>query len=303
MRQTEVVIIGGGPAGLSAALVLGRCRRDVLVYDSGRYRNAPASRLKGFLTRDGIPPKELLALGRAELARYPSVALVSETIAEVRLAEDGFVAVTASGERVGCRALLLAAGFADALPPIEGARALHGRLVLPCPYCDAWELRDTPLGAFSHADDTGARFALGLAQWSRDVLYCAEAPPAPPAIDPSILAKLRERGVRIERRRPCRVEPDGDGVRLEFDEGAPVWRRALFYHLGGRPASELATRLGARLDERGGIEVDRKQASSVPGLYAAGDATRDVLQAIVAAGEGAAAAVSINEYLSCPVPA
>jgi thioredoxin reductase len=294
MRRTEVVIVGGGPAGLSAALVLGRCRRDVLLYDGGRYRNAEAAEVRGFLTRDGTPPAELRELAHAELRRYPSVEVAAATIAELRRDDGGFVAVTSTGSSVACRALLLATGFSDTVPPIEGARALHGRLVLPCPYCDAWELRDTALAAYAHPDDTGARFALALTQWSRDILLCAPEPPAPA---PHLAGRLRERGVRIEPRRPVRIEPAGGGVRLIFEQGEPVWRRALFYHLGGRPASELAQRLGARLDERDGVDVDRKQATSIPGLFAAGDATRDVLQAIVAAGEGSAAGVTINEYL------
>ncbi len=295
MRQTEVVIVGGGPAGLSAALVLGRCRRDVLLYDGGRYRNAEATRLNGFLTRDGTPPGELRELARRELRRYPSVEVAATTVAEVQQAADGFVVVTGVGSDVACRALLLATGFADMVPPIEGARALHGRVVLPCPYCDGWELRDTALAAYSHPDDMGARFALALTQWSRDILLCAAEPPEPSA---PLADRLRERGIRIEPRRPARLEPAGEGVRLIFDRGEPVWRRALFYHLGGRPASDLAKQLGARVDERDGVEVDRKQATSIPGLFAAGDTTRDVLQAMVAAGEGSAAGVSINEYLS-----
>jgi thioredoxin reductase len=165
---------------------------------------------------------------------------------------------------------------------------------MPCPYCDGWEHRDTPLAAYAHPDDTGARFALVVAQWSRDVLFCAEEPPR---LSTHCAEQLRARGIRVERRRPVSIERDGEGVRIYFAEGEPVWRRAMFYHLGGCPAVELAKRLGARLDERNGVEVDRKQATSIPGLYAAGDTTRDVLLAMVAAGEGCAAGVSINEYL------
>ncbi len=299
MRQTEVVIVGGGPAGLSAALVLGRCRRGVRLYDGGRYRNAAAPRLHGFPTRDGTPPGELREAAHRELGRYPSVELVAETIAEVQRIDDGFVAIPSAGASVACRALLLATGFADTLPPLAGAHALHGRLVVPCPYCDGWELRDAALAAYSHPDDTGARFALALTQWSRDVVLCAAEPPR---ISEPLAGQLRGRGVRIEARRPLGVEPDGDGLRLVFDGGEPLRRRALFYHLGGRPTSELARRLGARIDDHDGVEVDRKQATSIPGLFAAGDTTRDVLLAIVASGEGAAAGVSINEYLSRPSP-
>jgi thioredoxin reductase len=295
MKHVEVVIIGGGPAGLSAALVLARCRRDVIVYDGGRYRNDGAGAVHGFLTRDGMAPDELRAAARADLGRYPSVELAADTVADVQQTDDGFLAITASGASVACRALLLATGFADNRPPLAGADALHGRLVMPCPYCDGWEHRDAPLAAFAHSDDSGGRFALVLSQWSRDVVLCAEEPPR---LSAPVAARLAERGVRVEARRPVSVEPDGDGVQIYFAEGAPLWRRALFYHLGGCSAVELARRLGARLDERGGVAVDRNQATSVPGLYAAGDSTRDTLLAIVAAAEGCAAAVSINERLA-----
>jgi len=165
----------------------------------------------------------------------------------------------------------------------------------PCPYCDAYEVRNQPLAAFSYPDDRGGHYAFLLAQWSNDVVFCAERRPQ---LSDAMRARLAERNVTIEHRELRSMERERDGLRLVFSEGESAWRRMLFYHLGGRGASDLAAKLGARVDERGSVDVDRRQAATgVPGLWVAGDATRDVLQAIVAAGEGASAAVAINEFL------
>lgn len=293
-QRVEIVIVGGGPAGLSAALLLGRCRRSVVLFDDGNYRNASSRRMHGFLSRDRIDPRELRHIAHRDLAHYPSVSVIAETVVEVRRIGSEFAVLTQAGEELRTRAVLLATGFRDTLPALGGARELHGDLVVPCPYCDAWEVRDQPLAAFSHPDDAGARFAAMLTQWSDDVVFCSTERPQ---LADNMQRLLASRGVRVEPRELRTVERDGDGVRMVFAEGQPVWRRKLFYHLGGGPASRLAERAGATLDAKGGVDVNRKGESSVPGLFVAGDATRDVLQAIVAAGEGAAAAVTINEYL------
>jgi thioredoxin reductase len=289
------VIVGGGPAGLSAALVLGRCLRNVLLFDDRRYRNVNAIKMKGFITRDHIPQQQFRDLAYKDLERYPTVHVRNETVIEAKRLDHGFALLLQSGEEVYCGALLLATGFIDALPTVAGAQELHGEFVVPCPYCDAFEVRDEPIAAFSSPDEVGARFAFLLGQWSKDVVFCAERRPQ---LSDEMRARLARRNVRIEQRELRSVEREGDGIRLVFSEGDTLWRRMMFYHLGGRGASNLPSKLGARRDERGSVEVDRRQAAiGVPGLWVAGDATRDVLQSIVAAGEGAAAAVCINEFL------
>jgi thioredoxin reductase len=291
----QAVIVGGGPAGLSAALVLGRARRRVLLLDSGRYRNEAAHQLRGFISRDGIAPAELRRIARHELGRYPSVELRDAEVVDAVATEPGFQLSLAGGDRVGCQVLLLATGMVDLLPDIPGATELLGQGLHHCPYCDGHEVRDQPLAIYAPASETGVKYALAVARWSRDSIYCVAPGPELAAADRVRLERL---GVVVDPRPIRRLVGQDGGVTLEHDDGAPLWRRAMFFHLGARPASDLARRLGCVIDAGGGVEVDRSARTCVPNLFAAGDATRDVLLAIVAAGEGAAAAVLMNAALN-----
>lgn len=294
-RDPEILIIGGGPAGLSAALVLGRCRRRVVLFDGGHHRNDESGAVHGFLTRDGTPPGELRGLGRAELRAYASVRMVDERVESVARQGGGFAVTTVSGRRTAGRRLVLATGISDVRPPIAGVETLHGRKVMPCPYCDGWEHRDRPLGAYSHPDERGARYAALLLEWSRDVVFYTGGPAT---LSPEVRRRLGQRGITVEERVVTRITDEPDGVRLWFGDGSSQVRDALFYHLGCKEGNRLARQLDVRVDERGGVAVNAHGLTSVAGVYAVGDATRDTLQAIVGAGEGAAAAMAINNDLS-----
>ncbi|MEP6592795.1 MAG: NAD(P)/FAD-dependent oxidoreductase, partial [Acidobacteriota bacterium] len=174
-QRYDVVVVGAGPAGLSAALILGRCRRRVLVCDTGRPRNAASHALHGYLTRDGLPPSEFLAIGRKELERYDTVefrpigAVAAECIDsrfQVTL-EDGTVALS--------RKLLIATGVVDHLPEIDGITELYGRSVFHCPYCDGWELRDQPVAIYGQGQ-RGVGLSLELTAWTRDIVLCTDGP-------------------------------------------------------------------------------------------------------------------------------
>jgi len=169
----DVVVVGGGPAGLSAALLLGRCCRRVLLCDAPRPRNS-RSPVHGFLTRDGTDALELRRLGRDELARYPTVAIREDLVIDARREEGGFLLALDSGAQVRVRKLLLATGLVDELPPIPGLAALWGRLAFPCPYCDAWEFRGRRIGVVGRGPG-----ALGLGRvtiWSEDVVLLSSGP-------------------------------------------------------------------------------------------------------------------------------
>lgn len=290
----DVAIVGGGPAGLSAALVLGRCRRSVLVLDDGRYRNAASGHVRGFITRDGTPPAEIRRLARSDIAGYPSVGFRDVSVVDARVVEGAFELVCADGAVVGARRVLLATGLVDKLPEIPGAEALLGERLFHCPYCDGWEHRDQPLGAYASGDDSGARFALEISLWSRDVVFFTDGPYE---LHPRYRDRLRENGIRIEDQRVARCEGRGDGLDIVLRDGSRLHRRALFFSVGCRQRSDLAEKLGCRMTKKGGVESGRLEATSVPGLWVAGDASRDALQAIVGAGEGSKAALAINTSL------
>jgi len=162
----DVVVIGGGAAGLSAALVLGRARRRVAVIDAGAPRNAPAAHMQGFLSRDGMPPAELLAAGRAEVASY-GVELVAGHVVDI---EPGFTVRLAGGPTLSARRILVATGVGDDLPDIPGVRERWGRDLLHCPYCHGWEVRDQPLGVLG-THPLSTQHAQLVRQWSGDVVY------------------------------------------------------------------------------------------------------------------------------------
>jgi thioredoxin reductase len=289
-----VIIVGAGPAGLSAALILGRCRRRVLLCDTGRPRNAVSHAMHGFLSRDGIQPGELLRLGREQLCKYENVEM--RTIEVVDAVRDGkhFQVTFEEGTQTASRKLLLATGVVDELPAIEGLEVLYGRSVFHCPYCDGWELRDAPLAIYGRGE-RGRQLALELTVWSRDLVLCTDGPSK---IDEHGLKELSRHGIVVREERILRLEgKDGFLQRLVFINGTELERCALFLCVHERQHSELAAKLGCTFTRRGTVRTGEYEQTNVPGLYVAGDASRRVQLAIVAAAEGAEAAFAINTAL------
>src|SRR6266508_3268304 len=225
----EVVIVGGGPAGLNAALLLGRARRRVLLCDAGAPRNAPVAHLHGFLSRDGLPPSELGRIGREQLGAYGSVELRQVQVEAASTASDGdgFAVTLADGTREAARRLLLATGVVDELPAIDGLAGLWGRGVFNCLYCDGWEVRDQPLAVLG-ADQRALQLALHLTGWSGDVVWCSNGPlPAP--LQQAAGTQLADRGVRLRQEPIASLEgADGRLARIVLASGESVERRAAF---------------------------------------------------------------------------
>ena len=227
----DVIIIGGGPAGLNAALVLGRCRRRVLLCDAGAPRNAASGGVHGFLSRDGILPLELLRLGREELVPY-GVEYRHVSVSEARPEGDGFVILADNGKRLCCRKLLLATGVKDKVPKIENIERFYGRSVFHCPYCDGWEMRDQPLAAYGQGK-SAVGLARSLLTWTDDVVLCTDGARTPAA-----------NGIRVISKRIARLEGTEDVLeRIVFTDGEILPRRGnVLQHGTGaalRPARKI----------------------------------------------------------------
>ena len=288
----DVVVVGGGPAGLSAALKLGRCRRRVLVCDIGSPRNRRSHALHGYLTRDGIAPAELNELGRAELQPY-GIALRRVGVTGVRCAPDHYVLSLADGTETAGRFLLIATGVVDDLPGISGFEDCYGRSLFHCPYCDGWEWRERRLAAFGNGK-AGVGLALGLKTWSADILLTTNGDP----LDRRARARLAQNDINV-RTDPIGALEHQDGAlqAIRFADGTAVGRDAMFFSTGQHPQSQLAISLGCTLTARGTVRTGNQSDTNVPRVYVAGDASRDAQFVVVAAAEGVKAAVAINKAL------
>jgi thioredoxin reductase len=291
----DVIIVGAGPAGLSAALMLGRCRRSVLVFDSGKPRNAASRALHGFLTRDGTPPFDFLQMARDELRQYDTVEVRNAYVAAAECLENGRFSVTLrSGERFRARKLLLATGVVDNLPEIPGFRQLYGLSVFHCPYCDGWEVRDMPLAIYGRGE-RGLGLSLEMTAWSGDLVLCTDGPPE---LGEDSLERLARNGIQLREQRVVRLEGDqGQLERIIFAQGEPLARRALFFTTGQYQRSDLLSHLGCEFNEKGTVRTGKYETTHLPGLFVAGDASRAVQWVVVAAAEGAEAAFAINTDL------
>lgn len=291
----DVIVVGGGPAGLSAALILGRCRRRVLLCDAGHPRNAAAQALHGFLTRDGISPLELLEIGRQQLRPYESVEWLDGEVVDARRLDERFEILLADGVRHACRILLLATGVVDKIPPIDGIDAFYGRSVFHCPYCDGWEWRDQPLAIYGRGR-LGLSLALELTVWSQNLVLCTDGPAE---LSPKQHQRLADHGIPVREERIAGLEGnDGMLERIVFTSGVRLPRLAMFFNTGFHQSCGLATGLGCDLTEKDVVPTGTYETTSVPGLFVAGDASRHVQLAIVAAAEGVKAAFAINTALS-----
>jgi thioredoxin reductase len=300
----DVVIIGAGSAGLSAALVLGRCLRRVLVCDGGPPRNAPSPAVQGFLTRDGTKPAKLLELGLNELERYTSVEVRAARVTAIVRQGKQFE-LTAEGETgrsrtFTARKILLATGVEDELPPLDGMRELWGTGVLHCPYCHGWEVRDQPLAVYGQGKVVTG-LALLVSRWSRDVIVCTDGKGL---LTTNARRRLRQQGIRVREEPIVRLEAGSqDSVQVVFEGGEVLARKAVFLHAHQHQRTALAEQTGCRLTSKGAVWVDKNNRTSQPGIYAAGDTAPGTQQAILAAAQGAQAAICLNEQLTreeCP---
>ncbi len=287
----DCAIIGGGPAGLSAALMLGRSQRSVLLLDDHKPRNSVTEASHGYLTRDGIAPAEFRSLASNELAQYPSVRLRKSRVVSVERVNGGFRVYTAAGGSAAARTVLLAAGLQERFPDIPGLREMYGKSLFSCPYCDGWELRGQPLLTLSTGSGLfqQARLLLG---WSRDLLVCSHGSSN---LTMQQRHALESRGVKVSSLRIAALEGSGGKLReVVFEDGSRIARSGGFASPDGMFGTPLGSQLGCAHDAHGSVSADGSGRTSVPGVYAAGDtAGFSPSQIVVAAASGTRAAVGI----------
>lgn len=287
----DVVIVGAGPAGLSAALNLARARRSVLVLDSNRPRNSATFRSHGFLSRDGISPLELRRLGREELEAYPNARFEKAVVQRVDKTESNFLI---DGAHTAAT-FVVATGLREQQPKLPSLRAFYGTSIHSCMECDGYEYSDRPIALIGESDDLADR-ALLLSQWSRDLIVFTNAIGTVTDEQEQRLAAL---GVRVDRRPVADVAGDKDGVTgVTLADGETIPRVGVFVRPIYTPALDYIDALGIDRDADGLIEIDDVGHTSLDGAYAIGDCTPPgPQQLIVAAGQGARVAAAINRDL------
>jgi thioredoxin reductase len=296
----DAVVVGAGTAGLSAALLLDRSRRRVLVLDGGNPRNAPASASHGFFTRDGVSPGELLEIGRGQLERYPGVEYRAGRAMGVSGSGGSFEVALEDGETVVSRKVVLATGVVDELPHRPGLRELWGRGVYHCPYCHGWEVRDRPLAVMAGGEEVVERAVL-IRNWSRNLVALTDGSPLDEA-----RARLDAIGVPVNEKPIARLEGKSDGseglTRIVFEDGSYIEREGLFYGPAQRQRSPLAEALGCEVVAMGpAAEVVKTdpmtRETSVAGVHAVGDAGTPMQSVALAAASGNVAAAMLNHAL------
>lgn len=297
-NRCDVVVIGAGPAGLSAALMLGRARRSVLLIDEGRPRNAPAAHTHGFLSRDGVPPRELLKVGLREVARYGGTMREGRALTVARDG-DGFAVELDTGHTVRARRLLATAGVTDELPDVPGLAPRWGRDVVHCPYCHGWEIRDRPIGVLA-TGPLGVKQALLFRQWTDRLTLLLHTAPRPTAEEAEQLAARRITVVDGEVTGLEVAEDRLRGVRLRSGEQIPL--HALAVAPRPYPRADFLTGLGlgptAHPSGLGAyIAADPTGLTPVPGVWVAGNLADPNANVLGSAASGSTAAGAINADL------
>ncbi|WP_282019492.1 NAD(P)/FAD-dependent oxidoreductase [Planomicrobium okeanokoites] len=287
----DCAVIGGGPAGLNASLVLGRSRRKTVLFDDNKPRNAVVSESHGFITRDGVDPQEFKRIGHEELAKYPDVEIQKQRVVRV-YKEDGLFHLEAEdGAVFQAKRIILAMGFKEVLPDVDRVAEFYGKSLFSCPFCDGWEMRDKALVVIS--DNEAASHMVKVASnWTEDLIYCTNGR----QLLEEEKSLLESRGIQVyEEKIRALNGVSGKLAEILFEDGRAISREGGFITPEWMLASDIAASLGCKLNDRGGVESDAMKRTNIEGVYACGDVSlAGASQLIFAAAEGSMAAISIN---------
>ncbi|GAE34804.1 NAD(P)/FAD-dependent oxidoreductase [Halalkalibacter akibai] len=292
-RTVDVVVVGGGPGGLSAALVLGRSLRSVVVIDAGHPRNEVTHESHGFLTRDGIKPFELRELAHEQMKKYPKVSIIKDLVEDVWKVDDHFKTTTREGAIIYSRKLIFATGLKEDIPDIPGLDDVYGKSVFSCPYCDAYEHRDQPIALIGNKKELIHYIRL-IYNWSRDLVVATNGPAS---LTEKEKEELRERKVRLVET-PIKevLFQDRDLHQLVFTDGETINRKAGFIvNTGAKQATMLPEKLGVHLNAQDGFETKEHGSTKVDGLFIIGDAAKRFTGLMGAASEGYETGVFMNK--------
>ena len=293
----DCAIIGGGPAGLNAALVLGRARRNTILFDNNNPRNAVTQESHGFITRDGIKPKEFREIAHKEIGKYPSVAYAKKEVTSIIKNNNRlFELVTSDKELYQSKTIIISSGLKDVLPDIENISDYYGKSLFNCPYCDGWELRDKPLVVIIDDQVQGFHFIQTIYNWSKDLIVCTNGKPFENSEQKRL---IQNKGIKImENKIKNFAGKNGQMEKMIFGNGESVSRKGGFVLPQLIQSSNFAKQLACEYNSLGGISVDSYGRTNIHGVYAAGDASVIApAQLIIAAAEGLRAAAGVNRDL------
>ncbi|MBC7869687.1 MAG: NAD(P)/FAD-dependent oxidoreductase [Chitinophagaceae bacterium] len=291
----DVIIIGGGPAGLSAGLTLGRFRRSVLICDGQHPRNAKSTGVHGFFSRDGIHPQELLKIAREQLTPYSTVQVRSQEVIDIVQSDAHFTVYFQDGASELAKKILFATGVKDVLPAIDDIDALWGKSVYHCPYCHGWEARDKAIAVLANGD-ASIHYSKLLHSLSNDIVICTNGRLE---MSNSERLQLDRLGINITETPILHLKRQDTTLEgIVFTDGSYLQRDVIFVRPAQIQHSLLPAKLGCAMTENGFVDVDEQGKTSIEGVYAAGDLTSMMQQVLFAASRGAASAAGINYELA-----
>ncbi|TWT09237.1 NAD(P)/FAD-dependent oxidoreductase [Planomicrobium sp. CPCC 101079] len=291
----DCAVIGGGPAGLNASLVLGRSRRKTVLFDDNMPRNAVTSESHGFMTRDGIDPQEMKRIAQEELRKYPNVAIEKQRVKNIDKAGGLFRIETEDGSFFSAKNVILATGFKEVLPEVKDVEQYYGTSLFSCPFCDGWELKDRPLAVISE-NPKAFHMAKVVFNWTEDLAVCTNGKQILSEAEKTL---LETKGIKIyEQEIHALIGKNGQLEKIEFKDGSAILREGGFITPEWVQASTFGSLLGCKLNVQGGIESDSMGRTTIDGVYAAGDTLiTGASQLIIAAAEGSRAAIGVNAAL------